>query len=159
VTGTSPARFGDFVLPVGATVAALAENCRASILEPKLGEREFSRGVRIADQIQREVANLILRKLDDPRVAGVTVSGVELSRDMAHATVFVTPAIGGAPEDAVAGLDHAARRLRGLLAKALRLRRMPDLRFVYDPTLDRAGRIDALLDERSREPDHGDSGR
>jgi len=124
-----------------------------------VGEREFSRGQRIADQIQREVANLIMRKLDDPRVAGATVSGVELSRDMAHARVYVTPAIGKAADDALAGLNHARRRLRGLLAHALRMRRVPDLRFVYDPTLDAAGRIQALLDEPPGKHGHEVNGR
>lgn len=109
--------------------------------------REFSRTRRVADQIQRELAELLLREVSDPRLQGVTVSGVEVSKDLAHARVFVHPSRDADAEDIVTALNHAASYLRRGLAGRLKLRVLPRLRFIHDPSLDTGERLDALLHE------------
>lgn len=109
--------------------------------------RDFSRTRRVAELIQRELAELLLREANDPRFAAVTVSGVDVSPDLAHAKVLVTLAEGTQIEPTVAALNRAAGYLRGRLGRHLRMRSLPDLRFAYDPTLDRATRVSHLIDE------------
>ncbi|MCO6440637.1 MAG: 30S ribosome-binding factor RbfA [Nitrococcus mobilis] len=110
--------------------------------------REFSRKRRVSEQIQRELAQLIHRELSDPRVALTTVSEVRLSRDMAYADVLVTR-LGAQCEESqqtVAALNRAARHLRSLLGQSLRLRAVPALRFHYDESFERSGRVSRLID-------------
>lgn len=102
---------------------------------------------RVAEQVRRELAQLIDREVKDPAVGRVTVSGVRLSRDMAHARVLVTPAAGRPVEPILAGLRRAAGFLRHALGERVRLRIVPALHFEYDATLDTASRIEALLEE------------
>ncbi len=111
-----------------------------------MGTREYSRAERVGDQIQRELAELVTRELDDPRIGAVTVSGVRVSKDLGHATVFITPPQASDAHAVLAALDRATGYLRRLLAARLRMRYVPRLRFTHDPTLDDANRIDALLD-------------
>jgi len=106
----------------------------------------YSRVERLGEQIARELATLIDREVRDPMVSRVTVSGVEVARDLSHARVYVTPAAGSDPDDTVRGLNRAAPFLRRRLGDLIRLRTVPALQFVYDKTLDEANRIDALLD-------------
>lgn len=113
--------------------------------------KNASRIGRIADQIQRDLAELIRAELKDPRVGFMTLTGVELSQDYRHAKVFFT-VLGG--DDAVAnarkGLDHAAGFLRSRLAESLRLRIVPELHFVYDESVARGDRLSRLIDEANR---------
>ncbi len=114
--------------------------------------RDYPRRYRVADQLQRELGGLV-RRVKDPRVTGlVTISGVDVSPDLGHAKVFVTVMECDAPEDAVAGLNHAAGFLRTQLGQRLRLRGVPELVFHYDATLDRAERLEELL-RQAREQD------
>ena len=114
--------------------------------------REYPRRYRVADQLQRELGELV-RGVKDPRVVGlITVSGVDVSPDLAHAKVFVTVLECEAPEETVAGLNSAAGFLRGRLAERLRMRGVPRLVFHYDATLDRAERVEHLL-RASRDED------
>jgi len=107
--------------------------------------RDYPRRYRVADQIQRELGELI-RAVKDPRVTGlVTVSGVDVSPDLTHAKVFVTVLRNDDPEAAVAGLNRAAGFLRGRLGERLQLRGVPRLVFHYDASLDRADRVSRLL--------------
>ncbi|HET8701623.1 MAG TPA: 30S ribosome-binding factor RbfA, partial [Nitrococcus sp.] len=101
--------------------------------------REFSRRRRVSEQIQRELAELIGKELNDPRVAMTTVSEVRLSRDMAYADVLVTRlgALREESQQTVAALNHAARHLRSRLAHNLPLRSVPLLRFYYDESFER----------------------
>lgn len=111
-----------------------------------MGARDYSRAERVGDHIQRELAELVARDIDDPRIGVVTVSGVRLSKDLGHATVYVTPPQASDPNEVVAALNRASGYLRRLLAGRVRMRYVPRLRFAHDPTLDRATRIDSLLD-------------
>ena len=114
---------------------------------------EFGRSVRVADQIQRELAVLVARDVSDPRVGEVTVSGVDLSPDLRHARVLVTPGRGTDGDASASALNHAAGFLRSRLARRVRLRRLPHLVFEHDRTLEQALRIDALIDGASAPPD------
>ena len=114
---------------------------------------EFGRSVRVADQIQRELAGLVARDLADPRVGEVTISGVDVSPDLRHARVLVTPGRDTDGDASASALNHAAGFLRSRLARRIRLRRLPRLVFEHDRTLERALRIDALIDGSAAPPD------
>jgi len=106
------------------------------------------RSARIADQIQRELAEVVRLELRDPRVGLVTFTGVELSRDQSHAKVFFT-VLGAGPviEDALHGLQHAAGFLRSQLAHRLSTRSVPVLHFAFDESVERGMRLSKLIDE------------
>jgi ribosome-binding factor A len=108
--------------------------------------REFSRTLRVADQIQRELAAMLLQEVGDPRLHRATISGVQVSSDLATAKIYVTPAEGTDAEELLSALQRASGFLRHGLAHRLRLRALPRLEFIYDSTLDRAQRLFALLD-------------
>ena len=119
--------------------------------------REFSRTLRVGEQLQREVAVLIQQEIKDPRVGMVTVSAVEVSKDLSHAKVFVT-ILGnsGDAHDSIKALNHAASYLRRELGHRLALRTVPALHFVYDASVERGARLSSLI-EASVKPndDHG----
>ena len=112
-----------------------------------------ARLARIADQIQRELSELIREELRDPRVRMVTLTGVELARDQSHAKVWFTTL--GSREDAEAcgeGLSRAAGFLRAGLAHRLTTRTVPELHFAYDDSIERGVRLSALIDEAVAPP-------
>jgi ribosome-binding factor A len=112
-----------------------------------------ARLARIADQIQRELAELIRLELRDPRVKLVTLTGVDLSRDQSHAKVFFTTL--GSPEEVAAcgeGLNRAAGFLRAGLAHRLSTRTVPDIAFAYDDSVERGIRLSRLIDEANAPP-------
>ena len=112
-----------------------------------------SRSARIADQIQRELAELIRLELRDPRVNLVTLTGVELSRDKSHAKVFFTVMGGEAQqEETLEGLQRAAGFLRSALAHRLTTRTVPQLAFAYDESVERGVRLSRLIDEAVNPP-------
>jgi len=120
--------------------------------------RSPNRAQRVSDQIQRDLAELIAREVRDPRVGMVTLSGVELSPDYAHARVFFT-VIGADPQAAAAGLNAAAGHLHHLLFKRLSIHTVPRLSFVHDRTLERGFAIDGLIREAlSGAPDSAPDG-
>ena len=106
------------------------------------------RRARIADQIQRELAEVVRLDLRDPRVGLITFTGVELSRDQSHAKVFFT-VLGSASdaEDAREGLQRAAGFLRSSLAHRLTTRKVPELHFEYDESVERGVRLSKLIDD------------
>lgn len=110
--------------------------------------KDFSRTLRVADQIQRELAVLIQQEIMDPRIGMITVTGVEITRDYAYAKVFYTT-LGGAEDTQVAaeGLKRAAGFLRSQLANKIRLRVTPQLQFVYDESIERGVKLSKLIDE------------
>lgn len=112
-----------------------------------------ARLARIADQIQRELSELVRLELRDPRVKMVTITGVEISRDQSHAKVWFTTL--GSPEDAQAcgeGLARAAGFLRAGLAHRLTTRTVPELHFAYDESIERGARLSRLIDEAVAPP-------
>ena len=110
-----------------------------------MGHAEYSRSIRVADQIRRELAILVARDVADPKVGEVTVSGVDLSPDMRHAKVMVTPGRESDGDASVAALNRAAGFLRSRLGRRIRMRRLPSLAFEHDRTLEHALRIEALI--------------
>lgn len=115
---------------------------------------EYPRRYRVADQLQRELGDLV-RTVKDPRVTGlVTISSVDVSPDLAYAKVFVTVLETETPEETVAGLNRAVGFLRGRLGGRLHLRGIPRLTFEYDPTLDRVDRVEEILRELRKEEDN-----
>jgi len=119
--------------------------------------KEFSRSRRVAELVQRELADLIAREIKDPRVGMVTITGVQLSRDLSQARVFVTALNEQAdPAQAVAALNHAAGFLRHGLGTRMDLRGTPRLRFEYDSSVQRGLELSELIDRAVRsdhEPD------
>ncbi|MBG5986261.1 30S ribosome-binding factor RbfA [Proteus vulgaris] len=115
--------------------------------------RDFSRSQRVSQEMQKEIAIILQREVKDPRIGMATVSGVEISRDLAYAKVFVTflNLSGGdeSEEDMVANglsaLNEAAGFIRSLLGKAMRLRIVPELTFAYDNSLVEGMRMSNLV--------------
>ena len=101
--------------------------------------------------VQQLLAQALTTRLKDPRVGFVTLTGVTVTSDLAHATVRVS-VMGTAEEqaEALAGLEHASGFLRSLLARAVYLRITPELHFVIDRGLEHASRIDAILADIKR---------
>ncbi|MCF2863078.1 Ribosome-binding factor A [Pseudoalteromonas sp. THAF3] len=116
--------------------------------------REFSRTERVAQQIQKEIAVIIQREVKDPRLGMVTVSAVEVSRDLSYAKIFVT--VFNQDDDTKAKqsmriLNDASGYIRSLLGKRIRARIIPELRFVIDNSLLEGMRISNLVDTVMRE--------
>jgi ribosome-binding factor A len=110
---------------------------------------------RIEEQLRIELSEILERELQDPRVHFVTVTGVKVSPDLGHARVFVS-VLGGADErkKALQGLRSASSFVRRSLSKRLHhLRKIPELVFDYDESIDKGLRIDELLDQIKSEPE------
>jgi len=103
-----------------------------------------NRGHQVADQIQRDLAELIARELKDPRVGMVTLNAVEVTPDYAHARVFFSVLVGDAGEAELA-LNQAAGFLRNALFKRLHIHTVPTLHFQFDRTTERAADMNALI--------------
>lgn len=106
------------------------------------------RVARLNEQLKRELSQLIRTQVRDPRVGVVTVTAVEVAADLGSARVFVR--IIGDPaefQETLAGLDAAAPFLRALLGRSLHIRRIPELRFREDRSMDHARRIEQLLSD------------
>ena len=107
--------------------------------------REFGREERLAEQIQRSLSTALLLETKDPRITGLTVSDVKVTRDLATATIYISMPSNSDTELVLVGLERAKGFLRSRIAKQMRSRWVPDLRFIHDDTLDVVERIEALL--------------
>lgn len=108
----------------------------------------YRRTDRVGQLLREELSRLIRRELKDPRVRTVTITDVEVSSDLMHATAYVRTLDDEiSPGEAVAGLDRAAGFIRRELGRDLHLRRVPEFRFEVDTSLERVSRIEALLEE------------
>lgn len=118
--------------------------------------REFSRHQRLGSQVLRTLNELIQRESKDPRLAGVSLSAVELSRDLGVARVYFSQLHPDAdPEGAMNGLERATGFLRSKLGKALDIRKVPELRFVHDESIAKGAEIGRLID-RANAPGSSD---
>jgi len=110
--------------------------------------KDSTRTRRIAEQIQRELAELVRLELKDPRVGLITLTDVEVTHDHEHAKVYFT-LMGNQQqvEETTKGLQRAAGFLRSQLAHRMQLRIVPDLRFVYDTSVERGMDLSRLIDE------------
>ncbi len=108
--------------------------------------REFSRSKRVEAQIQRELAELIQFEVKDPRVGLITVSGVDVTRDLAYAKVYVTVLDDKhSVEETLEALNRAAGFLRRELGRRMKLRVTPELTFLYDASVERGANLSALI--------------
>ncbi|AKR44342.1 MAG TPA: 30S ribosome-binding factor RbfA [Methylophilus sp.] len=105
--------------------------------------KAFSRNDRVSEQMRRELADLLMFEVKDPRVQMVTLTGVEVAGDMAHAKVFYTAQKNS--KGLQAGLEKAAGFLRSQLGKRMMIRTVPQLHFVYDESIDRGMHMDKLI--------------
>ncbi len=103
-----------------------------------------NRGYRVADQIQRDLSELIARELKNPRIGMVTLSAVEVTPDYAHAKVYFT-LLAGDPEATTQALNEAAGFLRNHLFKRLHIHTVPSLHFHFDRSAERAADLNALI--------------
>lgn len=106
--------------------------------------KEFSRSHRVAEQMRRELADLLMFEIKDPRVKMVTVTEVEVTGDMAHAKIFYSANAG--TQALQQGLEKSAGFLRTQLAKRMLLRTVPQLHFVYDASIDNGMKMAQLID-------------
>ncbi len=122
-----------------------------------------ARARRVGERIQEELADILQRAVADPRLTMVTITGVDVDRELAFATVYVT-ARGEADrsKEVLEGLESARGFLRSQLATRIQLRSFPQLRFRWDTTLVKATRIEELLDqikgEKEQDTEHGPDG-
>jgi ribosome-binding factor A len=108
--------------------------------------KEYPRARRVEEQLKRLLAELVRREVKDPRVGLITITSVEVSRDLSHADVFFTPFAGvGDAAAALAALQHAAGFLRREVRNQMRLRNAPELVFHIDDSVERGARLSALI--------------
>ena len=111
----------------------------------------FRRADRVSDELQKEVSDVILRRVKDPRIGYVTITGVEVSKDIRYAKVYIS-VLGDAETRATTmdGLNRATGFIRTELGRRLRLRHIPEILFRYDESIEHGTRIDQLLREVQR---------
>lgn len=111
--------------------------------------RDFSRAERVAQQIQKEVAQILQRDLKDPRIGMVTVSAVEVSRDLAYAKIYISALLqeDEKAEIAVKQLNESAPFVRSVLAKSIRMRVVPNIKFYLDTSVNEGIRMSKLVDD------------
>jgi ribosome-binding factor A len=117
--------------------------------------KEFARSQRVAEQIQRELADLLQFEVKDPRVSMVTVTEVEVTGDLAHAKVFYSAAA-SSPE-LQKGLEKSAGFLRSQLSQRMLLRSVPQLHFVYDASIERGMRLSRIIDDAVAQDNKSDA--
>ncbi|HOU00647.1 MAG TPA: 30S ribosome-binding factor RbfA [Anaerolineaceae bacterium] len=112
---------------------------------------------RINDRIKQVLSVVLISKIDDPRLAGVSVTDVKVDRELDYANIYVSSLNGEkSSREVIAGLNHARGYLKHEIAQEVDLRVMPRLRFFWDPTPERADRIDTLLAKLSEEDEKMD---
>lgn len=107
---------------------------------------------RLGDLIKEEISSLLIREIKDPRIGMLTITDVEVSRDIRTAKVFY--AVGGdrnARKETQKGLESAVGFIRSALAQNLTIKRVPELTFIYDTSLDYGQKIDRILEELKEE--------
>lgn len=110
--------------------------------------KEYSRSSRVAEQIRRELAELIQLDVKDPRVGLITLTDVEITPDYAHAKVFFTSLKGeGGVDEIMSGLRAASGFLRRELGRRVRIHTLPELHFVFDRSVEQGARLSRLIDE------------
>lgn len=119
--------------------------------------KDFSRRDRIAEQIRRELAEVIWSELKDPRVGMISLTDVELSADYAHARVFFSSLAGKDSLELVqAGLQQASGFLRSELGKRISIHMIPQLHFIFDDSLERGAQLSKLISEAAAISDRSD---
>jgi len=110
-------------------------------------KKAFQRSDRVAEQVRRDLADLIRTELKDPRVGMVSLTAVELTPDYAHAKVFFATLNSEHLEEVERGLKRAAGFLRRELGRRIHIHTLPELHFVYDSSLERGASMSALIEQ------------
>lgn len=101
---------------------------------------------RINDRIREELSEMLIREISDPRLGGISVTDVDVDRELAYANIYVSAVEGSErAKEILEGLEHARGFLRHELSQRVDLRTFPQLRFQWDPTFERADRIEQLF--------------
>lgn len=108
--------------------------------------REFKRSERVAGSLRRQLAQLIQLEVKDPGVGFVSLSDVEVSRDLAHAKVFITVFESDKADSSLKALKRAAGYLRRRLGQEMRIRSVPELHFFHDSSVETGQRMDSLIE-------------
>lgn len=110
------------------------------------------RSLRVADQIQRDLAEIIAYELKDPRVSMITITEVQITPDYAHAKVFFTtlPDDPTSVQNTLQGLQKASGFIRGQLGRRLTIHTTPDVHFVHDTSTSRGMELSRLIDEANK---------
>lgn len=106
------------------------------------------RTIRVAERLKKDVSMILLRRINDPRIIGVTITGADISPDLRHARIYWVS--GGTEQDkesAAAGLKSATNLVKRELGRGLNLRNVPHIRFIHDDTLDKANHIENLIEQ------------
>jgi len=106
---------------------------------------DFPRSRRVAEQLRHELADILWREIQDPRIKGMTLTAVEMTSDLEHAKVWFTLLTGETPE-VIKGLQSATGFLRRELGRRMRLRLVPSLDFIYDQSVERGAHLSQLID-------------
>jgi ribosome-binding factor A len=114
--------------------------------------KSFHRTDRVSAQLRRELGTLVREFVREHGLPSVSVSDVEVTRDLAHAKVFVTALMQERSAEALKGLKTLSPQIRYQLGKAMKLRHVPELHFHYDDSVDRGERIETLLRDRPPPP-------
>lgn len=116
--------------------------------------KPYSRSERVGGQIQKNLSELLQKRISDPRLINTTISGVKMTRDLRIAKIYFATANGAETKtDALEGFKSARGFLKRSLAASLGLRYMPDLQFYYDDSFDYGARIEAVLKRIETEHD------
>jgi len=105
----------------------------------------FKRADRVGGQLQKEISDLLQKKIRDPRLDFVTIMRVNITDDLRSARVYFSVSEGGSKIDVMAGFKSASGYLRRKLSNRLKLRYIPELEFLYDESFDRATKVDKVL--------------
>ena len=125
--------------------------------------RDFKRTDRVGEQIQRDLATLIQREIKDPRLGMITINHVKVAKDLGYAEVYITVMPYGnmdqaqVTKDSLSVLKQAAGFLRTELARGIKLRVMPQLRFHYDESIERGRHLHSLIEKARRLEDEADT--
>lgn len=118
----------------------------------------FKRADRVSDQMKQEIADILMRRIKDPRIGFVTVTDVDVANDLRNATVYVSVYGSDAEkQSSLKGLRSAAAFIRTELGKRMRMRHLPELLFRFDATVERGAHIMELLREIEEKKDKKDS--
>lgn len=120
--------------------------------------REFRRSERVAGSLRRELASIIQREVKDPGVGFISISDVEVSRDLAHAKVFVTVFEPEMSASSIKRLNQASGYLRAQLGQAMRIRSVPELHFHHDASVETGRHMDELIETAISSDRNAESG-
>jgi len=120
-----------------------------------MATKSFHRSDRVSAQLRRELGTIVHETVREHGLPSVSVSDVEVTRDLAHAKVFVTALMPERSLEAVKALKELAPQIRYALGRAVKMRHVPELHFHYDDSVDKGERIETLLRENPLPPESG----